>query len=638
MNNTKLTLLFLFSHVLAGLMAHGQSSFAASGPFGPLPPEAESWDGAEIERQRAAGEKLIQLIDTAIENGDAHLSIPKDNYRFAETRKVGWGGPSHLPLLNPEDITIDFQGSTLWFENGATGIAMFSARNVTLKNAYLDWDPLPYFQGTVTAIDYEADTFDFRPDPGYERESTSTGIRDKEGSDHWRGLVFDRNTHLLKPGMPGFSVGFYWDNSLDNGDYRVKFRGFYGVPASQTTLEVGDPIAIVARIDRALRLDGAVDSTLQDITLYASPFVCVDQKTGANTVFRRVNILRRPGTNRLIGGNADGINCGNMTKGPLIEDCRIEMIGDDFINIHGHFARVLYQENPTTILVTQMNNQGNIGPERLPLTITFFQRESMEPLGVREVLSAGVTQWTPERDTTIADLDHKWHSGQAASAAYGKKVSVHRLILNEPITFEVGADVIVACEAFSTPDTVIRNNHFTGSLARGMLLHSPHVLVEGNTIENTCSSGIVLTSEGSYWGEGAYVHTATVRNNTVKGVGISYGGGGDGIAILQPNPDKFKIQHDICLEYNAIGQVGGSGIRAMGVRDLVISSNTIEQYGLYGIATDAEEGSNAKYGISLRSIEGLYLDGNVITEAGPWSAGDVWESDTEDAVNEDILE
>ena len=276
MNTVKITLLFLLSNVVATFLTHGQASLDAPKPLGPFPAEVNQWDETELQRQRVAGENLIRLIEAAIENGDAHLAIPTDNYRFAETRKVGWGGPSHLPIMNPKNITIDFQGSTLWFENGATGIAMFRAYNVTLKNAYLDWDPLPYFQGTITAIDYEANTFDFRPDPGYERENTSTGIGDQEGSEHWRGLLFERHTRLLKPGMPGFSVGFFWENRLDNGDYRVEFRGFFDVPASATALEVGDPIAIVARIDRALRLDGAVDTTLEDITLYASPFVCVD--------------------------------------------------------------------------------------------------------------------------------------------------------------------------------------------------------------------------------------------------------------------------------------------------------------------------------------------------------------------------
>lgn len=596
---------------------------------GPFPAETNRWDEAEKQRQRAAGETLIQTIETAIKNGDTHLAIPKDDYRFAQTRKVPWGGPAHLPIINPQNLTIDFQGSTLWFENGATGLAMFRARNLVLKNAFLDWDPLPFFQGTVVAIDQAAGTFDFRPDPGYEREHTSTGLRDKEGSADWRGVVFDRNTREIKPGMGGFSVGFFWKNKLPNGDYRVQFRGYFGVPVSKTSLAVGDPMVILARIDRALRLDGAVDTTLEDITLYASPFVCVDQKTGANTTFRRVNIVRRPGTNRLLAGNADGINCGNMIKGPLIEDCRIEMVGDDFVNIHGHFARALHQENPTTLLVSQMNNQFDIPAERFPLTVEFFDRASMKPLGIRKVLSAKLTRWTPTRETTIADLSHKWNSGQAASLAYDRAAPVHQLTLDEPVDFAVGSDVIVACEAFSTPDTVIRNNHFTGSLARGLLLHSPRVVVEGNTIHNVCSSGIVLTSEGSFWGEGAYVHTATIRDNTLTDTGISLGGG-DGIRVIQPNPDKYKIQHDIRLEQNFIEKIGGSGISAMGVRDLDVSGNIIKSYGAYarGSGPDGAEEAGAGYAISLRSIENLQLRDNKISQPGPWARGEIWEPDT----------
>lgn len=617
--------------LLLALVNHGCAAPSAVKAAGPFPAEVSAWNDAEKDRQRAAAEQLILTIEAALKNGDASLVIPKDDYRFAGTRKTPWGGPAHLIINKPKNIVIDFQGSTLWFENGATGLALFGARNVTLKNVFLDWDPLPFFQGVVTAIDPVAGTFDFRPDPGYERERTSTGIRDKDGSNDWRGIVFDAATRELKAGMGGFSVGFYWENRQPNGDYRVKFRGFHDVPVSATSLAVGDPMVILARIDRAFRLDGSVDCTFQDVTLYSSPFVCVDQKTGSGTTFRRVNILLRPGTDRLLAGNADGINCGNMLSGPLIEDCRMETLGDDFINIHGHFSRALHQENPTTILVSQMNNRGDIGSDLLPLTVEFFERSTMKPLGARRVLAVKLSQWTPRRGATIADLDHRWWSGQAAGLAYDRSAYVHRLTLDEPVDFAVGSDVIVSVEALSTPDTVIRNNHFSGSIARGMLLHSPRVLVEGNTMERTSHAGIYVTSEGSYWGEGPYAHTVTLRGNTIRDAGINLGGHGDGIVVEQPNPELYQFQHDIRIEQNTVENTGGAGIRVAGVRNLVVTGNTIRGNASFGPALNPEKArqNGTRHALALQSIRGLVLEGNTVEKPGPWSQGEIHQADVE---------
>ncbi|AHF89502.1 alpha-galactosidase [Opitutaceae bacterium TAV5] len=595
---------------------------------GPLPADIAAWDETEKARQREAGQALREQIAAAASSGQKELRIPTGHYRFAEAVRAGWGGPSHLPLTGLRDITLDFLGSTLWFETEAGGIAMFGGRNVTLKNVFLDWDPLPFTQGRITALNPKAGTFDVRLDPGYERERTSPGMAGIDGDIHWRGVVFDPDTRELKPGVIGFSVGFYWENRLPGGDYRVKFRGFHDVPLSKSGLAEGDLIAILSRMGRAVRLDGAVDCVIENVILYASPFVCFSQNTGSNTVFRRCGIVRRPDTNRLLAGNADGINCGNMDQGPLIEDCRIETIGDDFVNLHGHFARVLWQENPTTLLTSQMNNRRNFTG---PVTVEFFDRATMAPRGSRRILEASVSSWTPERERCLADLDHKWHSGQAAGLAYGKRVPVHRLTLDSPI--ELTGDVIACVEAFSTAGGVIRNNDFRGSLARGILLHSPRTRIENNRISIVMNNGIAMISEAAYWGEGPYVHDVVVTGNTLEDICIGQDRGADRAAVLirQGSYREHRIQKNIRVENNTLRRAGGPAIVARGAENLAITGNVIDGYRLARPTVEtAARPAGADHAIALESVRGLVLRDNRIGNPGPLAKGELLKIDTEE--------
>jgi hypothetical protein len=184
-------------------------------------------------------------------------------------------------------------------------------------------------------------------------------------------------------------------------------------------------------------------------------------------------------------------------------------------------------------------------------------------------------------------------------------------------------DIVVICEAFSGSGAVIRGNHFKGSTARGLRLHSPHLLVENNSISITLGQGISLTSQAAYWGEGPYVHHAVIRNNTLEQTGIGKG-------IPQPALDvqasknyaEVRLPREIRIEGNSFRQLPGAAIVLRGVDDAVVSGNRIDGFALQTPATGDTSKTNAGAAIILDSVHGLVLENNQITGGGPASAPD----------------
>ncbi|RRJ94303.1 right-handed parallel beta-helix repeat-containing protein [Opitutaceae bacterium TAV4] len=604
--------IFAFASLLA---------LTAAATTGPLPADIAAWTDAIKQQQRDAGKRLLAQIAADVADGKKDIRIPAAHYRFAET--TGERYPTHILLpKNMDGVTLDFQGSTLWFETESSGIVLSNARNTTLRNVYLDWDPLPFIQGTVTAIQPNDGTFDVKLDPGYER--AVPGLM----KDPWRGrgIVFDPTTRELKAGQLGCEVTFSWSARQPDGSHRLKFHGFNNAPIAESGIAVGDPYAMLRRMQRAVRMEGTDNCTLEDVTLYASPFVAFVHSAGGAPTFRRCNILRRPGTNRLMAGNADGINCDNMTKGPLIEDCRMETLGDDFVNVHGHLARVIWQEAPDQIVITVPNRRGKMDT---PRTVEFLERATMRSLGKRQATWTS-TRWKLERDRCLADLKHQWHSGAASAlstASIGKTLPASRLKLDRPI--EITGDVIMLCEELSSPGTIIRGNDFKGSLARGLRLQSPHVLVENNKLSITQGNAITLNGHAAYWGEGPYVYDAIIRNNTIDDTSrAGRVSGGHRASILVREGSDYattRLPRDIRIEQNTITRSGGSAIVVRGVDNLAITGNTIIGYGQFPPSPPIkgqEQPTGVGAAIVVDSIKGLTLDKNTITTPGPGASGD----------------
>jgi hypothetical protein len=594
-----------------------------SGNAEPFPPEIAAWSDAKKDAQLEAGKKLLVDIEAAVRRGDHYIRVAKGDYRFDTLSEHKY--PSHITWTGLKDVTIDFQGSTFWFTEPKTGLKLVNCENLKLENLFMDWDPLPNMQGKIVALHPEESAFDVKLDPGYE-EAVTGRMRNSDGTSKWRGFLFDKENGDFKAGQSGFSLSFKWDQKNEDGSYRNRFWGFYGTSLEESGLEVGDPIVILSRAGRAIRIENLVNCVFEDITLYSSPFVAFASWGGSGHVFRRCKILRRPNTDRLIAGNADGINCANMEQGPLIEDCEIWNLGDDFVNIHASLARAIAQPAPNQIVTSILNNRPTIERE---IILEFYERSTMQSLGVRRAIKVEyLPEWYIDAENCTADLKHRWHSGDAAGLAYGATVKAHKITLDSP--FEVNGDVIVVCPEFSSPGAVIRGNVFRGSPAKGIRQQAPKVLIENNDISYTGGAGLSLFGHPSYWGEGPYVFDAVVQNNRFfRNVWFQNASSSAALLVREADYRNSRLNRNIEIRENRIIESGGSGIVANGVTGLVVVDNVIDGYGFARDLPNRSSLVGHNYGLVLDASMDVLMDANVIEHPGSFAAGECYIEESE---------
>ena len=96
-------------------------------------------------------------IRAALDAGAKAVRLPQPEYRF----------DAPLILEKVDGFEIDGNGARLVVTKPVSAIYLRNCSNVALKNFTIDYDPLPFTQGVITAVAPESKGFDFTIDEGY---------------------------------------------------------------------------------------------------------------------------------------------------------------------------------------------------------------------------------------------------------------------------------------------------------------------------------------------------------------------------------------------------------------------------------------------------------------------------------------
>jgi hypothetical protein len=548
----------------------------------PYPADVMRWSEADKVKQRKSGAEILKKIYAAVKSKKPSINIPKGVYRFAKTRNP-WQ-PTHIYLREVKNFTIQGNGSWFYFDRQASAFLLARCDNVTIKNINIDYDPLPYVQGQIVSIDDKGRprSFIFKPEPGYKMPEflvkKEYSWRKKLGNGSSRILLFNRKTGLIKTDQPGMDIT-HGNNSvkkLDNGNYKVDTWIWWGRSLKEAGFRVGGAVALWKRAGRVIRLEVCGKIILDNVDIYASGFVAYVGYLGQGPfIFRNCDLKRRPGTTRLIAGNADGFNVRGIYKGATIENCSVEAIGDDCINLQGVYYKVFKQEAPTELIVARTpENDGNKpvwhfiagDPRKDPNRPKLTQLKTWGYLGKRKVLQKTLTHYTIPKDRKI----HKW----AAASRYkpGKKYPAMKVKLDKPV--KVDSNSIFWTENAIVKGSVIRNNVFHNNLARGIRLQTIDCVVENNKISYTTGPALTLAGQPGYWGESTNCQNVVIKNNIFKDSGRC-GGNAAIIMKVEGDPEKAQPITNILFENNKIINPRGSGIELAGCENVKIIGNTI---------------------------------------------------------------
>jgi hypothetical protein len=581
-----------FARLSAGLFLIFLALSVTAGPF---PELVARWSEADKLEQRTAADKVLKDLYAAVKAGKASFSVPKGVYRFSKTVNRR---PTHINLNGVKNFTLEGNGSSFYFENFATAIQVYKSKNVKIRNLVLDWDPLPFTQGTVLSVDYAKNTFVFRADPGYDTLPKKGQIR---------GALFDPKTREFKPGQHGFSL--WVPKKLADGTYSVGVRGFYGYKADKCGFAKGDLIAIWQRKGRAIKTEVSSAVEYENITLYSAPFIgFVENVGGGGHIYKKCRIVKRPGTDRLLGGNADGFNSSNVLRGPHIEDCEIENIGDDFINVHGVYFRVFEQKSPTELVVQPFGTNGVDKP-----VLSFLENKTWNSRGSRSVLSRKAFTYTVPESNKGA-LERKWAAGSNYKA--GQKIRAYEITLDRPL--DLTAATIFSTNTATSNHAVIRNCRFSGSLARGIRFQSEHAIIEGNMVKTCLGPGLTTTGQPGFWGESVTSKNLVVRKNSF--IDCAIGGSSRQVGTVEITAPGTLAQCEAAskIEFtgNLISRPGAMGLRLNNCREITVTGNTFSEVGL----AQPQDGKQTVSPVVVEDVENVKISGNTFVKSGQYAS------------------
>ncbi|GHC01546.1 right-handed parallel beta-helix repeat-containing protein [Cerasicoccus arenae] len=520
-----------------------------------------------------------------------------------------------LLLEDLTDVTINAHGVSLIATNPkASALVIKNCRNLTIRGLTIDYDPLPFTQGSITAVNSVNRTADVTIHTGYPDLTADYLVK--------RMNLFEETDHRWKVGAPDYYLEDF--EALDERHGRVHFRSS---DAGFNHVEVGDRVAFnirsVAGVMIKDRTEGLV---LEDCTLHASPGVGILVRFAEDAgIYERLRVVPGPIPDgateaRLLSTSADGFNAAYTRIGPIISGCEFAYMGDDGVNLHGVVLPVLEWEDSRTCLSMRPYG-GQVfdqvlrpGDEARFILEPNFQLVETAVIESIEQVAGSVEDW-------FSVAHEIWPSFQTFTNATFFRIRFEEPVLNVPAE---GA----FCEFFASAASgyVIENSYFHDHRARGLRLMAGNGVVENNRFERLKGVAISAGPEFAYWKEAGWVHDLTIKNNEISNVGQgadvfsvnSYTLGAISLyARVIPDGEQtqyFKGNENILIEGNVIQKCAIDAISIVASKDVIIRDNNISDVNSIDSST-AGSSYGLGFGQPIAVIQSdAIIESNAITE------------------------
>ncbi len=538
--------------------------------------------GAKADSDSDSGPSIRKAIAAAIASGrPAKVVLGPGVYRIAAEPDSG----HCLPIDGAEGLTVQgVKGKTeLVVTDPTVGcFRLTRCRDTWLKGLTIDYDPLPFTQGRITAVDVDAGTFDLDIQPGFPLLSEPWFSKAKK---RW-GMPIHPTKRQPKA---GYVDHIFMDSWKHLGGRKFRMVAEKGKNWRVKAVAVGDRWVQLARIvgGGGVGIFQCKNSGCEDVTVMASPSVAGAIVRSEGIVMRRFSVRFRPGTKRLLSTNADGIHCPANRSGPLIEECLFEGMADDSVNVYVRPNVVLEVTSPRQIAVSP--------------NVVILPGDRVQIIDPRTGRLKGEAKV----------IDSKFRNRR-----------IH-LTLDKAIpalkagTDHRNADTLFNLDA-SGEGYVIRNCIMRWHRRHGLLLRAGKGLIEGNRFEHLGGLGIVVTNEPG-WPEGPLARDIIIRNNTLVGCGrVNYGPRADG-GMIQVRGAKLNYalaeghaHRRITIEGNTIIDPKRVGIYVGSAEDVRIVGNTVK-----ASADTPSQGDEDGWAVVLENCGKVRIDKLTVTDPRP---------------------
>ncbi|MBE9461734.1 right-handed parallel beta-helix repeat-containing protein [Dyadobacter subterraneus] len=505
--------------------------------------------------------RIQKIIDEAITRHSTKLIFPKGRYDFwpdgairakyfvsntsteeEDSTKIKTIG---MLFKNAKNLTIDGNGSLFIFHGKMTTIVLDQCENVILQNIHVDFERPTMSEMRYVKVSAQGVDLEIHPDAKY---SISNGqlIWHGEGwkTTHFHGVEFDTTMKTMR----------YSDWKILNNSKATELRPnlvHFDTP-SDFKPKQGNILTVrdIIRDQVGMLILQSKNIKLEDVGMHYMHGLGIVSQYTENITMHRVTCAPREETKRIIASSADFMHFSGCRGQITVEDCKFSGAHDDPINIHGTNLRMIEKINKNRLKLRFMHGQSyGFNAFSTGDTVAFVHAATM----IR--FEKGIVK-TVER---VNDRD---------------------IILTFQSVVPAGLEAHDCVENMTwTPQVFIKNNYFTRTNTRGILLTTPRkAVVESNIFYRTGMSAILIEADAEGWYESGPVRDVTIRNNQF--IDCAYQGG-PGNAVIGINPSnkiadfKKPVHSNIRIENNVFTTFDFPVLYAKSTQGLIFSRNTI---------------------------------------------------------------
>jgi len=540
--------------------------------------------GAVGDGKTDDGPAIREAVAAAMAAGPGtKVVFEKKTYRMARYK----GGSPQITLRDLSGFVLEGDGAEIINNPYNPFLVINNCDDVTMRGFVFDCDPLGFTQGDIVKVEPAQGEIWVKVHDGY---ANPVKLSKALGKQAWNrvGFTIEANQRKLKRGPIDF-VESITEADPDENLLHVKLKA-----DTFSHIQKGDRFVIgllYGGSGPTIHVTASANTRLEDYTIHSAKF-------GMNHVFtnnrgrvhvKGARITFRPGSGNLVTSIKDGFHVKHNAIGPIIEDCLLEGMMDDSINISVCPYWVVKELGENRYLITATPREGD--------TLMAF---------------------TPHPGTVTHGLKVVSVEPQETPAGYPRHHHFSVITLDKPIpdlglfqgrnTFPGGPEKLPFTGLYnidaSGKDYIIRNNRFLAQRRHGVLARTTGGLIEGNTFDGVGGCGIELANEiGSFY-EGPFPGQTVIRNNTFRNTVWN-------CIQVRANGNNAWAR-DITIKDNTFIGWPGSAIRLTDIDGGIIEGNRIK--------SGAGEAS-ASIPIVVKNSKNLTIRNNTITDNRPDLAG-----------------